>query len=158
MTTPSPGAFTRTSKLIKAPREVVYRALIDPAALAIWLPPGDMTGVVHDFDARIGGGYRMSLFYPSSAQELRGKTSEWEDRFTVRFVELVPPGKIVQAVTFDSADQAFSGEMTVIWSFEIADGGTQVTVVCKDIPSGIRLEDNEVGAQLSLEQLAKYVE
>lgn len=100
----------------------------------------------------------MSLFYPSSAQELRGKTSEWEDRFTVRFVELVPPGKIVQAVTFDSADQAFSGEMTVIWSFEIADGGTQVTVVCKDIPSGIRLEDNEVGAQLSLEQLAKYVE
>ena len=100
----------------------------------------------------------MSLFYPSSEQVFRGKTSEREDRFAVRFVELVPPSKIVQAVTFESADQAFAGEMTVIWTFEIADGGTEVTVVCKNIPSGIRPEDNETGSRLSLEQLAKYVE
>jgi uncharacterized protein YndB with AHSA1/START domain len=132
--------------------------LIDPAALTVWLPPGDMTGVVHDFDARRGGGYRMSLFYPSSEQVFRGKTSEREDRFTVRFVELVPPSKIVQAVTFESADQAFAGEMTVIWRFDIAEGGTKVTVVCKEIPLGIRPEDNEAGSRLSLKQLASYVE
>lgn len=100
----------------------------------------------------------MSLFYPSSEQEFRGKTSEREDRFTVLFVELAPPGRIVQAVTFDSTDQGFSGEMTVIWTFEIAEGGPEVTVVCKDIPSGIRLEDNEAGSRMSLEQLARYVE
>jgi uncharacterized protein YndB with AHSA1/START domain len=131
---------------------------MDPAALTVWLPPGDMTGVVHHFDDRPGGGYRMSLFYPSSEQVRRGKTSDREDRFTVRFVELEPPGRIVQRVTFDSADKAFSGEMTVIWMFEIVDGGTEVTVVCKDIPSGIRPEENETGSRLSLEKLARYVE
>ncbi len=129
-----------------------------PDALAVWLPPGDMTGAVHHFDARPGGGYSMSLFYPSSERVFRGKTSEREDRFTVRFVELAPPGRIVQAVVFDSADRAFSGEMTVAWTFEIADGGTEVTVVCSDLPPGIRPEDNEARCRSTLEKLARYVE
>ena len=76
MTKPPSGISTRISKLIKAPREALYQALIDPAALVVWLPPGDMTGVVHDFDVRVGGGYRMSLFYPASELVFRGKTSE----------------------------------------------------------------------------------
>jgi uncharacterized protein YndB with AHSA1/START domain len=58
------AACTRNSKVIKAPREVVYAAFTDPAALVVWLPPGEMTGEVYSFDARVGGGYRMSLqFY-----------------------------------------------------------------------------------------------
>jgi uncharacterized protein YndB with AHSA1/START domain len=82
MTDAKSSASTRNSIVIKAPREVVYRAFIDPSALATWLAPGDMTGKVHEFDARVGGGYRMSLFYPSSEQMYRGKTSLREDRFT----------------------------------------------------------------------------
>ena len=42
------------------------RAFTDPAAMAVWLAPGDMTGEVHSFDDRVGGGYQMSLYYPSS--------------------------------------------------------------------------------------------
>jgi hypothetical protein len=61
-----------------------------------------MTGEVYSFDARVGGGYRMLLFYPASEQVFRGKTSEREDNFTSRFVELDPPNRIVQAVTFNS--------------------------------------------------------
>ena len=55
-------ASTEVSKIIKAPREILYRALLDPEALTAWLPPGEMTGVVHQFDARVGGGYELSLF------------------------------------------------------------------------------------------------
>lgn len=51
---------TRTSGIIKAPREALYEAFLDPAALTVWLPPGEMTGKVHYFDARIGEGYRIS--------------------------------------------------------------------------------------------------
>jgi uncharacterized protein YndB with AHSA1/START domain len=97
-----PVASTRNTKVIKAPREAVYRAFTGPAALLVWLPPGEMTGEVYSFDARVGGGYRMSLFYPASEQVFRGKTSEREDNFTSRFVELDPPNRIVQAVTFNS--------------------------------------------------------
>ena len=84
MTNVRSSSWTRASKVINAPREVLYRAFLDGAALAVWLPPGDMTGQVHSFDARIGGGYRMSLFYPPSEQAFRGKTSEREDGFAVR--------------------------------------------------------------------------
>jgi len=49
----------------------------------------------------------MSLFYPSSEQAYCGKTSEREDRFTARFVELTPATRIVEAITFDSYDQLF---------------------------------------------------
>ncbi len=154
---PSP-ASTRNSRVIKASREALYRAFIDPAALAGWLPPGEMTGEIYSFDARVGGGYRMSLFYPPSEQVFHCKTSEREDNFTAQFVELAPPRRIVQAISFNSPDPAFSGEMTMVATFEVADGGTEVTVVCKHIPPGIRPEDNEAGCRSSLEKLARYIE
>ena len=154
---PSRG-YTRTSKVIKASREALYRAFTDPVALAVWLPPEEMTGEIHSFDARVGGGYRMSLFYPSSEKVFRGKTSEREDNFTARFVELAAPTRIVQAITFNSADPAYSGEMTFVATFEAHDGGTEVTVECEHIPSGVRPEDNEAGCRSSLEKLARYVE
>ena len=151
-------ASTQASKLIKASRQALYQAVLDPEGLTVWLPPANMTGVVHQFDARVGGGYEMSLFYPSNQPGTRGKTSEREDRFKVRFIELSPLRRIVQTVTFNSTDPAFSGEMTVIWTFAIAHGGTQVTVLCEDLPPGIRPEDNEAGSRLSLDQLARYIE
>jgi uncharacterized protein YndB with AHSA1/START domain len=151
-------ASTRTSRVIKAPREALYRVFTDPAALAVWLAPEEMRGKVHEFDARVGGGYRMSLFYPPSEQVYRGKTSEREDRFTARFVELTPSTRIVQAITFDSVDPAFSGEMTMVVTLEDRDGGTEVTILFENIPSGINPEDNEAGTRSSLEKLARYVE
>ena len=158
MTDARSAGSSRTSRVIKAPREALYRAFTDPAALAVWLSPGEMTGKVHEFDARVGGGYRMSLFYPPSEQEYQGKTSEREDRFTARFVELTPPMRIVQAIVFDSEDPAFSGEMTMVVTLDEIEDGTEVTIVFEEIPSGIRPEDNEAGTRSSLEKLARYVE
>jgi len=153
----SPGS-TRTSRLIKASREALYRAFTDPAALAVWLAPDQMTAKVHEFDGRVGGGYQMSLFYPSSEQVYRGKTSEREDRFTARFVELTPPTRIVQAITFDSADPTVAGEMSMTVTFEERDSGTEVTILFEQIPPGIQPEDNDAGTRSSLEKLARYVE
>jgi uncharacterized protein YndB with AHSA1/START domain len=158
MTDASSAARTRTSRVIKAPPEALYRAFTDPAALAVWQAPGAMTGQVHEFDARVGGGYRMSLFYPASERANRGKTAAREDRFTARFVELTPPTRIVEAISFDSEDPAFAGEMTMVVTLEERDGGTEVTVVFERIPPGIRPEDNEAGTRSSLEKLARSVE
>ncbi len=80
----------------------------------------------------------MSLYYPSSEKTFRGKTEDREDRYTARFVELTPPRRIVEAITFDSVDPAFSGEMTMVVTFEAEDGGTTASIFFKDIPSGIR--------------------
>jgi uncharacterized protein YndB with AHSA1/START domain len=152
------SASTRTSRFIKASPAVVYPAFMDPAELVAWLPPAQMTGTIHAFDPRVGGGYRMSLFYPPDERVFRGKTAEKEDRVNVRFVDLAPPWKIVEAVTFDTTDPAFFGEMTIEVTFEAAAGGTEVTFLFTNLPPGVRAEDNEAGTRLSLEQLARRFE
>ncbi|HEY2065803.1 MAG TPA: SRPBCC domain-containing protein [Gemmatimonadaceae bacterium] len=158
MTKQRSGASTRTSRIIKARPEEVYTAFVDPAVLVAWLPPAEMTGVIHEFDARVGGGYRMSLFYPPTERRFRGKTTEKEDMVRVRFVELTPPRRIVEAVTFVTDDPAFAGEMTHTVTFDPVPGGTEVTLRFENLPPGLRPEDNDAGARLSLEQLARYFE
>jgi hypothetical protein len=76
----------------------------------------------------------------------------------VRFVELAPLRRIVEAVSFISADPAFLGEMTLVVTFEAVPGGTEVTILCTNLPPGLRAEDNEAGSRLSLEQLARRFE
>lgn len=152
------GATTQVSKIVKTPREMAYCAFVDPAALVLWLPPGEMTGAIHAFDPTEGGGYRMSLTYPASEQTYRGKTTEKTDTFTARFVELSPFERIVQAVNFESSDPAFAGEMKMVVTFNDAEGGTEVSITCEKIPPGIRPEDNEAGCRLSLDQLARWLE
>jgi uncharacterized protein YndB with AHSA1/START domain len=108
-----------------------------------------MTAKVHEFDGRVSGGYRMSLFCPASEQDARGKTAEREDRYTARFLELTPPARIVQAIAFDTTDRAFAGEMTMTVTLEERDGGTEATIVFEHIPPGIRPEDNDAGTRSS---------
>lgn len=149
---------TKNSRDIKATKEKLYRALTNPEALAVWLAPGDMTGKVHSFDLKVGGGYQMSLFYPLTEKESLGKTTEKEDRFTARFVELTPYRKIVEAITFDSTNPNFAGEMIMEITFDSIDIGTRVTFLFKNIPLGIRPEDNEMGTISTLDKLARYAE
>jgi uncharacterized protein YndB with AHSA1/START domain len=158
MTEKHAGALTRTSRIIKAPPEKLYDTFMDPAALVAWLPPAEMTGKIHEFDGRVGGGYRMSLFYPPNEGSFRGKTSDREDLVHVRFLELAPARRIVEAVKFDTTDPAFFGEMTIVVTFQEAAGGTEVTISCTNLPPGLRPEDNEAGSRLSLEQLARRFE
>jgi uncharacterized protein YndB with AHSA1/START domain len=143
------------SQFVAAPPEAVWAAFMDPAALVEWLPPAQMTGEIRDFDGRVGGGYRMTLTYPPDETAFRGKATEREDRVTVRFVALSPPRRAVEAIAFESPDSAFHGEMTMTWTFEPAPGGTQVTVISENLPPGLRAEDNDEGARLSLAQLAR---
>lgn len=152
------GAWTSTSRVIKARPAEVYAAFMDPAALVAWLPPGEMTGEIHEFDARVGGGYRMSLYYPPDEPAFRGKTTDSEDMVKVRFVDLAPPHRIVEAVNFVTTDPSLLGEMTIEVTFEEVSGGTEVTFSCTNLPPGLRAEDNEAGSRLSLEQLARRFE
>lgn len=146
------------SRVIRASPGAIYRAFLEPDALATWLPPDSMTGIVHSFDAREGGSFSLSLIYPDDHTETRGKTDAKTDTVNGRFVELVPDRKVVWKTRFDSPDPEFAGEMTLTVTL-VPDGkDTKVTLRCDDIPSGIRPADNETGSRSSLEKLAKFLE
>ncbi|WP_222914695.1 SRPBCC family protein [Natrinema sp. SYSU A 869] len=155
------GSSTTVRTLIDAPRADVYRAFLDPHAVATWLPPGGMSGHVHRFDPREGGEFRVSLTYDDPADSpggAGGKTTEDTDTHRGRFVTLVPNEKIEEIVEFESNESGFTGEMRIIVALADVDAGTEVTYRCEDIPEGIRPEDNEAGCRSSLRKLAALVE
>lgn len=144
------------SKVIAASPRTIYQAFLDPEALVSWLPPEGMEGRLYSFDARAGGSYRMALTYVETDHSIPGKTSEHTDVVRGRFLELVPDERIVQLVEFDSEDPAFAGVMTMTWMLTAVQGGTEVTIVCENVPEGIRQEDHEAGMRATLENLAIY--
>ena len=149
-------ATTRLTKHIRAPRALVYRALLDPEAVQRWMVPDSMTSRVHAFDAREGGTFRISLTYdmPTTA----GKTSSQTDTFHGRFVRLVPDTEVVQVVEFETEDAATQGEMTITYTLAEAGDGTDLTGVHENLPPGVSPADNELGWSMSLDKLATLVE
>lgn len=51
----------RLHRVLKAPPQRVYQAFTTAAALAKWLPPHGYICEVPEFDARVGGRYRMAF-------------------------------------------------------------------------------------------------
>ena len=100
----------------------------------------------------------MSLFYPPNEPTLRAKASDKKDMVKVRFVELSPPGRIVEAASFVTTDPAFLGERTMTALFEAAAGEPETALVFKNLPPGLWAGDNEAGAGLSQEQLTRRFE
>jgi uncharacterized protein YndB with AHSA1/START domain len=149
---------SQARRTIRAPRPRVYQAFLSPEDLAAWLPPGEMTGVIHAFDARPGGGFEMSLFYPETDTSGRGKTTAREDRVRTRFVELSPDARIVKAVTFVSQDAGYAGEMRICVTFAGRGEATEVVMTFENLPPGVDPKDNDQGARESLENLARHLE
>jgi uncharacterized protein YndB with AHSA1/START domain len=147
---------TRISRHVSAPRPKVYRALIDPRAVATWMVPTGMTSHVHTFDPREGGAFRISLTY--DAPTGTGKTDAHTDTYHGRFVRLVPDEEVVEAVEFETTDPALQGEMTITISLADAEGGTEILAVHDRLPPGLSPADNEAGWRSSLGKLAALVE
>ena len=147
---------THIRRHINAPRERVYRALLDASAIAAWMVPPGMTSHVHAFDAREGGAFRISLTYDAATGA--GKTSARTDTHHGRFVKLVPDELVVEVTEFETEDPALRGEMTITFTLTDADGGTDVVAAHEGLPRGVPPADNELGWQQSLAKLAALVE
>jgi uncharacterized protein YndB with AHSA1/START domain len=147
----------RASRLVQAPVSRVFAALVDREALETWLPPGDMTGRFERFDPRPGGCYRLVLT-DADATTAPGKSSADSDIVDVRFLDIVPDDRVVQAVDFVADDPRFAGTMTMTWTVAQEPGGTRVEIVADDVPDGISAEDHAVGLASSLDNLARFVE
>jgi uncharacterized protein YndB with AHSA1/START domain len=137
----------RLHRVLRAPPERVYKAFLDAEALVKWLPPHGFSGKVHEFDPRVGGGYRMSF---------TNFTSGKSHSFSVRYVELTPHERIRHTDKFD--DPNLPGEMQVTISLRKVLCGTELSIVQENIPASIPVEFCYAGWQESLTLLALLVD
>ena len=137
----------RLYRVLAAPPERVYRAFLDPDALARWLPPYGFTGKVHQMEAKVGGTHRMSF---------TNFTSGKSHSFGGRYLELAPNERIRYTDRFD--DPNLPGEMEVTVTLRKVSVGTELTVVQEGVPEAIPAEACHLGWQDSLSQLAKLVQ
>jgi uncharacterized protein YndB with AHSA1/START domain len=134
-------------RVFKTSPEKLYRAFIDASAMEKWLPPHGFTGKVHQMDARVGGGYKMSFTNFGS-----GKSHSFQGKY----VELTPNTRIRYTDTFD--DPNLPGVMTVTVSLRKVICGTEIEITQEGIPSAIPVEFCYLGWQESLSLLANLVE
>ena len=134
-------------RVFKAPPERIYKAILDAAANAKWLPPNGFTCTVHHLDAQVGGTFKMLFtnFSTGSSHSFGG-----------RYLELVPGERIVATDVFD--DPNLPGQMKTTYTLKKVSVGTEVHIVQEGIPAVIPTEACYLGLQESLENLAKLVE
>ena len=137
----------RIHRVLRAAPEKVYRAFLDPDAMAKWLPPNGFTGKVHALEARVGGSHRMS-FTNFSTGEIHS--------FGGTYLELVPHERIRYTDKFD--DPNLPGEIHVTVTLREVACGTELNIVQEGVPEMIPAEMCYLGWQESLILLAQLVE
>lgn len=137
----------RLHRVLRTTPERLYRAFVDPDAMAKWLPPNGFTGKVHHMDARVGGSYRMSFtnFATGSSHTFGGT-----------YLELQPGERLRYTDRFD--DPNLAGEMVTTVSLARVSCGTELVLVQEGIPDAIPTEACYLGWQESLVLLARLVE
>jgi uncharacterized protein YndB with AHSA1/START domain len=141
-----PGTV-RLHRVLSTTPEKIYRAFLEPDAMAKWLPPNGFACTVHHMDAKVGGGFKMTF---------RNFTTGQGHSFGGEYVELVPNERLRYTDKFD--DPNLSGTLTVTIDLKKVMVGTEMNVVQDGIPDAIPVEACYLGWQQSLENLAKLVE
>jgi len=134
-------------RVLRAAPEKVYRAFLDPEAMAKWLPPNGFTGTVHHLEPKVGGTYKMSFTNFSTGHR---------HSFGGEYLELVPHERIRHTDRFD--DPNLPGEMQTTIALKAVSCGTELDIVQEGLPAVIPPEACTLGWQESLTLLAKLVE
>ena len=137
----------RLHRVLATTPEKLYRAFIEPDAVAKWLPPNGFACTVHHLEARVGGTHKMSF---------RNFTTGNGHSFGGQYLELVPGQRLRYTDKFDDANMP--GEMTVTVSLKKVAVGTELSIVQEGVPDVIPVEACYLGWQESLENLKKLVE
>ena len=137
----------RLHRVLATKPEKVYRAFIEPDAVAKWLPPNGFTCTVHQLEPKVGGSHRMSF---------RNFTTGQGHSFGGKYLELVPNERLRYTDRFD--DPGLPGEMQVTVTLKSVSVGTEVSIVQDGLPDGIPVEGCYLGWQESLRNLARLVE
>jgi uncharacterized protein YndB with AHSA1/START domain len=101
------------TRLIDAPRRLVFKAWTQPEHIARWWGPQGYTTIHCDMDIRVGGAYRFGMRSPQGSEH-------WKRGI---YREIVEPERIVFTFAWENADGALGHELLTTVTF--AEDGTK---------------------------------
>ena len=137
----------RLHRVLRTTPDRLYRAFLDPAAWAKWLPPHGFTCTVDKLEPRVEGKWHAAF---------TNHTTGGSHSFGGTYLELVPGRKLRYTSRFD--DPALAGEMTTTVTITAGAMGTTLEVVQEGIPPQIPVDACYMGWQQSLQLLQLLVE
>ena len=140
------GLILHLSKVLRAPRERVFAACIDPEELADWWGPTGFTAPSVDLDVRQGGRYRITMQPPEGeAFHLRGE-----------YCEVDPPHRLVFTFEWEEPDPD-DQKTDVTLSFFDDPEGTTLVLDQGPFATEARHALHEAGWTETLERLEQFL-
>ena len=149
---PSPDNEIIISRMIKAPRELVWRAMTDPEQVVHWWGPVGFTTVIEKMELRVGGIWKHVMIGPDGARYPNKST----------FTEIREPEFI--AYSHGGAKEGEQGvRFTASWTFEAIDAhttkltGRSVFASAEDCRRVIEQYGAVEGGKQNLQRLAEFL-
>jgi uncharacterized protein YndB with AHSA1/START domain len=140
------GLVLELKRVLRVPRERIFRALTEPAELAIWWGPRGFTVPHIDLDLREGGHYRFTMRPPDGEPfHLSGA-----------YLTVDPPSRLVYTFAWEEPDP---DDRTTVVSLSLRDIGaaTEVSLTQGEFATEARLALHQNGWTDSLDKLGNLV-
>ena len=138
------------TRVVRAPRDVVFRVWTDPMQVHGWWGPDGFSTTIHEMDVRVGGVWRFTLHGPDG--------TSWPNRVTYR--EVAAPARLVYDHDDDKDPPQNAFHVTA--TFDDEGGATRVTMRMLFPNAAARNATAEFGAvelgNQTLGRLAEHVE
>ena len=103
-----------TTRVFDAPRELVFKAWLDPEHIPQWWGPNGFTTTTHEMDARPGGVWRFVMHGPDGV--------DYDNKIV--YLEIVEPERLV----YMHGDEVEADQFQTTVTFEEQTGKTRLTM------------------------------
>lgn len=135
------------SRLIDAPRPLVFKAWTEPAQIARWWGPKGFTTIDCEMDVRPGGTYRFRMRSPDGIDHRKRGV----------YREIVEPERIVFTFSWEEPDGRLGHELLVTVTFETVGAKTRLTLCQGVFDSAANCASHVVGWTSCLERFGEYM-
>jgi uncharacterized protein YndB with AHSA1/START domain len=135
------------TRVVAAPRPLVFKAWTDPGQIARWWGPKGYVTVDHEMDIRPGGAYRFRMRSPEGIDHRKRGT----------YCEIVEPERVVFTFAWEEPDGTLGPETLITVTFEDLGAKTRLTLRQGTFDKATNRDGHIVGWTSCLERFAEYM-
>jgi uncharacterized protein YndB with AHSA1/START domain len=135
------------TRILDAPREIVFAAWVDQDQAARWWGPKGFTSVACTMDVRVGGTWRRVMRAPDGV----------EHRARGIYREIVPPERLVFTYAWERHSGHGGHQTLVTLNFVDLGGRTELTLRHEGFETAASRDDHHGGWSGCLERLAAFL-